>query len=202
MKPTRHNRRGMTLMELLVVTIILGLLMSLGLSIGSKMLTNADRKSTVATMAIVMGAIDTYYEHCGAYPPQKNAIRWDSDGDILIVNGNVAMVDPPPAGYSVNQYDYSDILLFMLKRCPASLKALSALGELDINEGAYCDAAFTDGFGMGMPILYNATGGLGGTPTLLSAGPDGKYKSGVSIMNQVGGSAAMGGDDDITSGSE
>ena len=202
MKMIRHSRRGMTLIELLVVTIILGLLMSLGLSVGSKLLTGADRRKTIATMAIIMGAIDTYYEQCGAYPPQVNEVQWNSDGSLRLDNGNMVPVTNSPPAYSANQYDYSDFLLLVLKRCPASLKALSALGEYDINAGAYCDTAFTDGFGMGMPLLYNAAGGLGGTPTLLSAGSDGKYKR-ASIQNQSGGSAQTGGkEDDITPGSE
>jgi prepilin-type N-terminal cleavage/methylation domain-containing protein len=200
MKMTRHNRRGMTLMELLVVTIILGLLMALGLGIGSTLLTKADRQKTIGTMAIVMGAIDTYYEQCGAYPPQRNAARNDSDGNIVMVDGKIVWNDPPPAAYGATQYDYSDFLLLMLKSCPASQKALSALDQQAMEEGAYSGSSFIDGFNL--PILYNATGGFGGTPKLLSAGPDGKYR-GVSIRNQVGGSAQMGGkDDDITSGSK
>jgi prepilin-type N-terminal cleavage/methylation domain-containing protein len=182
MKMTRHSRRGMTLIELLLVSIILGLIMSLGLSVGRKMLTGADRRKTIGTMAIVMGAIDVYYQQCGAYPPQQE----DASGNAPV--------------YGTNQYDYSDVLLEALKSCPASQKALSDLDQQAMNEGAYCGPAFIDGFNQ--PILYTATGGLGGRPRLLSAGPDGKYKS-VTIKNAVGGSAQMGGkDDDITSESK
>ena len=158
MKMTRHNRCGMTLMELLVVTIILGILMSLGLGIGSALLTKADRQKTIGTMAIVMGAIDIYYDQCGAYPPQA-----DEDGDV---------------------YEYSDYLLTTLKTCPAAQDALSALDQQAMNEGAECGYAFIDGFNL--PIRYDADGGLGGAPQLLSDGPDGK----------------PGGGDDITSESE
>ena len=183
MKMTRHSRRGMTLMELLVVTIILGLIMSLGLSVGSKLLTGADRRHTISTMAVIMGAIGTYYDQCGAYPPQAE----DASGTVPV--------------YSGNQYDYSDVLLEALKSCPASLKALSALEAQAFGEGAYAnEKLFLDGFNM--PILYTATGGFGGTPKLLSAGADGKYKS-ANIMNESGGSAQTGGkDDDITSESK
>jgi prepilin-type N-terminal cleavage/methylation domain-containing protein len=202
MKMTRHSRRGMTLMELLVVTIILGLIMSLGLSVGSKMLTRADRRKTIGTMAVVMAAIDAYYEQCGAYPMQSNRVEMDSEGEIREDNnGNIVMVASPPPAYGANQYDYSDFLLKMLKRCPASVKALSALGAESMNEGAYCGPSFVDGFNM--PLLYSPTGGLGGAPKLLSAGPDGKYKNGVSIKNESGGHAQMSNKkDDITSGSE
>jgi prepilin-type N-terminal cleavage/methylation domain-containing protein len=174
MKMTRHSRRGMTLIELLVVTIILGLIMSLGLSVGSKLLTGADRRKTIGTMAIVMGAIDVYYQQRGAYPPQE-----DADG---------------------KSYPYSDYLLTTLKTCPASQKALSALDQQAMNEGAECGYTFIDGYNL--PILYSATGGFGGTPKLLSAGADGKYKN-VSIENESGGSAQMSNkNDDITSGSK
>jgi prepilin-type N-terminal cleavage/methylation domain-containing protein len=153
---TRHNRRGMTLMELLVVTIILGLLMSLGLGIGSALLIKADRQKTIGTMAIVMGAIDVYYEQCGAYPPQKD------ENDVT--------------------YPYSDYLLTTLKLCPAAQKALSALDQQAMNEGAECGYAFIDGFNM--PIRYLATGGLGGAPQLSSAGPDGKYNNADDITSE------------------
>ena len=182
MKMTRHSRRGMTLIELLVVTIIIGLLMSLGLSVGSSLLTRADRRHTISTMAVVMGAIDAYYEQCGAYPPQENAAKRDGDGNIVMSGEKVVMLDPAPDPPGTD--DYSDFLLLMLKTCPASLKALSDLDQQAMNEGAECDYAFIDGFNL--PIRYNAIGGFGGTPKLSSAGPDGKYDN----------------DDDITSGSK
>lgn len=78
---TRHHartlsrlRRGFTLLELMVVLLIIGLLMSVAAYNFIGQGDTARRKTTVQSMRIIEGAIEQYQLNTGTYPPTIAAL--------------------------------------------------------------------------------------------------------------------------------
>ncbi|RRS10082.1 type II secretion system protein GspG [Pseudoalteromonas sp. J010] len=80
---TKHIHSGFTMMELLIVIVILGLLMSLVAPDFFKRLSSSERKIAAAQMASFETAIDTYRLDVGNYPKtlqelrSSDIARWD-----------------------------------------------------------------------------------------------------------------------------
>jgi prepilin-type N-terminal cleavage/methylation domain-containing protein len=132
-------RHAFSLIELLVVIAIIALLLTIGIGVGQKVMTAASVKTTKANMAIIMNAIETYYEDTGSYPSPEST---------------------PGSSDLYNNLRINSSALEKLASLPA--------------DAVYSDGTtgyFVDAFDK--EIEYSKTGGLGGTPVLLSAGPDG-----------------------------
>ncbi len=70
----RSARRGFTLLELMVVLLIIGLLMSVAAFNFIGQGDTARRKTTIQSMTIIDGAIKQYQLNTGAYPPTIAAL--------------------------------------------------------------------------------------------------------------------------------
>lgn len=74
-----YNRKGFTLIEMLIVIIILGLLASL---VGPKLFTKVDKARTMTAKAqieLLSAAIDTYRLDMGKFPKSLDEIRRSED---------------------------------------------------------------------------------------------------------------------------
>ena len=74
-----YNRKGFTLIEMLIVIIILGLLASL---VGPKLFTKVDKARTMTAKAqieMLSAAIDTYRLDMGKFPKSLDEIRRSED---------------------------------------------------------------------------------------------------------------------------
>lgn len=74
-----YNRKGFTLIEMLIVIIILGLLASL---VGPKLFTKVDKariQTTKAQIELLSAAIDTYRLDMGKFPKSLDEIRRSED---------------------------------------------------------------------------------------------------------------------------
>lgn len=67
-------RRGFTLLELMVVLLIIGLLMSVAAFNFIGQGETGRRKATMQSMVIIVGAIEQYQLNSGAYPPTIAAL--------------------------------------------------------------------------------------------------------------------------------
>ena len=70
---TPRRCRGFTLIELLIVIFILGILVALVVGAASYVFEEANRKNTAATQAILMDAIQTFFDENGNYPTENGA---------------------------------------------------------------------------------------------------------------------------------
>jgi type II secretory pathway pseudopilin PulG len=168
----------MTLVELLVVMFVLAILT--GLIVGvSRYLSGASyRQQTIATQAVVMGAIRTYRQARGVWPAELDPIpakptdhkSWGHD----------------MAGWLWSAVHRSRVLRDQLLDEPESAKDLSELRPSSLLALSAPQSAknqydpdshwkvFADGYGNAMD--YDETGSLDGRPVLISAGPDGSLK--------------------------
>ena len=141
----RGPRGGFTLVEMLTVLFIFGIVVSLVVGVSQYVRDRASRGETSSTQALVMQAVQAFYEENGAYP-------LDSIDD--------------PSTTNVNEGGVS--LLTALTDCEKSVEILRNLSSASLPSGG--DAAL-DAYGR--PMNYLQSGGLGGKPVLISAGPDG-----------------------------
>ncbi|WP_440054200.1 type II secretion system major pseudopilin GspG [Pseudoalteromonas sp. T1lg65] len=74
-KTVRHNQQGFTMMELLIVIVILGLLMSLVAPDFFKKLSSSERKIAAGQMSSFETAIDMYRLDVGNYPKTLQELR-------------------------------------------------------------------------------------------------------------------------------
>jgi prepilin-type N-terminal cleavage/methylation domain-containing protein len=163
--PTRRTG-GFTLIELLVVIMIIAILTAIGLAVGSKVMTAAAKKRTVANMKLIMHAVNIYQEEVGDISSSP------IDGNVLLnilhykespVPANLAdLIDPD---YVLDIWDAK--IKPIIEKLPE--KAFQDTDGDGVAEG------FVDGFEN--PLWFEPTGGLGGTPRLISAGPDGLFGS-------------------------
>ncbi|MCK4276722.1 MAG: type II secretion system protein, partial [Phycisphaerae bacterium] len=68
-----HRRSAFTLIELLVVIFILGILVTLVVSISGYILDKANRDQTLANQKVILTAIGAYHDIAGDYPPDTDA---------------------------------------------------------------------------------------------------------------------------------
>ena len=154
--PLAHCRfpTGFTLIELLVVIFIIAILVTLAVGIGKYVYDEAGRKQTQATQAIVMQAIDVFYELTGDYPDDTAA---GGGGD----NSTEALV------YRLRGEEFLATEAALKDRVQKRVRDKL----LELPEDALVNNTIRDGFEE--PMRYEAAGGLGGRPVLISKGPDG-----------------------------
>ena len=68
----RPRQRGFTLVELIVAVAIMAILVTLVVGVSKHVRAEAARKATASTQAILMDAIQEYFEQKGGYPPQSS----------------------------------------------------------------------------------------------------------------------------------
>ena len=152
--PAVRKRRtiGFTLIELLVVIMILSIIVALVVSVGPRVFGEAGDQTTRSTQAIIVEAIDAYYDSEEDYPKE---------------------LGPPPAAPEpfdtvANRYARSWHLYDQLTKVKASRELIAKLPEEATKENV-----FLDGFGWVMD--YSDDQALGGRPLLTSAGHDNDF---------------------------
>lgn len=172
----RAQSRGFTLVEILVVILILGILVSLVVGVGRYVMQDADRRKTSSIQSILIHAVNVYREQKGAYPTQL------ADADIT---ANPRPTDPSFygsrfAGSTADAMWAAALRMTnLLDQLAADPKAVAILQKLP-PEAIYCPTQpFLGTTGQhkvardayDMPMDYRAAG-AGGAPVIISGGPD------------------------------
>lgn len=172
-----RNCFAFTLIEILVVIVIITILLGIGVGVVVFAKGHAKKQNTIATMKIVMNAIDAFHEqnypdYPDDAPPPNNRFYRYSDG----LHGDLFEItyDPPinPTNFyfateSVGKEKLADLDQDVFKVVPVPRPS----------ENDRAVPAFLDGYGKVM--LYSPIGGLGGRPVLISAGNDEKFGPGI-----------------------
>ncbi len=176
---TRSRKAGaFTLVELLVVIGILAVLASLITGVTVYVMDKANREQTLSNQQVIINAVDRYYEIMGSYPPD-DTVGNNVDKIILAT----IPTDPNEAsGFILLHFlafptdsIETDELSARLQARMAKINKSSAAVLLELPEDAMDPAGFKDAYGNYMS--YDMTGGLGGTPVVISPGPDGKFSA-------------------------
>ncbi len=168
---TSHRRSAFTLIELLVVIFILGILVTLVVSISGYILDKSNRDQTLANQKVILTAIGAFHDVMGDYPLDQDLVLPDAPtlppeqltGWVLLqyLNGTRAL-HPPIT---------SDMVAMRIR--DATGKCLLNLPADAFGEGLFY--GFKDAYGQYME--YSSAGGLGGRPAIISAGPDGRFNT-------------------------
>jgi type II secretory pathway pseudopilin PulG len=149
------------MIELLVVMFILAVLVALVASVGGYVMRSANEKETATIQAVLMDAIQAWHDKDTStpkqYPPDRTGPTYVPDASAGILMDYLEGRSPPSSTNTPQVRAATEILLKLPKEAwggPAS--------------GPVRDS-------WGVPMRYHATGGLGGRPVIISAGPDGKF---------------------------
>jgi prepilin-type N-terminal cleavage/methylation domain-containing protein len=146
----RHGR-GFTLIELLVVIAIMAILATLVVGVGSYVRAKGLEDETRGRMRIIMVSIEAYRDARGTYPVPN------ADPNALLDDETIPSdLYKALTGLTVSRD--------ALKELPTD-----AIGTSKTD----AELVFFDAFGVMM--AYKPKGGPGGTPVLISAGPDGDF---------------------------
>lgn len=156
---------GFTLIELMVVIMIISILTAIGLSVGGKVLSAADRKKTAAHMQIIMHAINIYQEEIGEYPKQ-NANNSFEGNVLLDIFRYGKSPRPTPPNLIYENSTWNDKIKPIIDKLPDNAFE---------KESDSVATGFIDGYGS--LLRFEPVGGLGGTPRLVSAGLDKNFNN-------------------------
>lgn len=165
---TKLRNKGFTLAELLIAIGIIALLVTIGVVAGGKMFRYANEKKTYAIMEMLNNAILAYQEDLGEYPSITGTAT--DQNEYQTTKGSNSDESLP---YFLISNSFAQE---RLKDLPE--EAFSDDFETDTTDGVIDDV--TGGFvdAWGNPFLYSPEGGMGRTPVIVSAGPDGKVWDG------------------------
>lgn len=91
-----NNKKGFTLVELMIVVVIIGILISVAVPVYSNVTNNAERRAVEANLRILDGAIIMYYADKNKYP---NSIDELED----YIQGNIDGLGPGTASYILDE---------------------------------------------------------------------------------------------------
>jgi len=155
-RPVPAGAAGFTLIEILIVLFIFGVLLTLAVNVARYVYDEAARKETQSTQAIVISAIQAFYDVTDDYPDDGGDPQASGKSLLKELNGEDIS----------NRFD-SDLEKRIVKA------TRDILLKLPLDAFKVGDEAIRDSFGRKM--RYDKAGGLGGVPALISAGPDGDF---------------------------
>ena len=152
----RLNRPGFTLIELMIVIFILAVLVAIVVSVSGYVTRNANEKETAATQALLINAIQAWRD--------KNTDKTTNNG--YPANPSVT----PPVPSLINQLTVVNTNPPIITEAMTKA-ATEILLKLPKEAWPTPNSEVLDAWGR--PMQYLSAGGLGGTPVIISRGPDG-----------------------------
>ncbi len=187
----RRTNKAFTLVELLVVIAVIAILVTIIIGVARKVSGTRQGERTRITMTQIMDAIEVFQL---ANPDHRPPADWFNPPVPAIDSNN----PNDPTGSTVDPnwraYNHGGYLLRQLAtnaqskaKVPTDTNSFAVTATSNLNgranfdddpavvlNGPYTDTrAFIDGYGKFMDYL--PAGGVGGTPLLISAGPDGQF---------------------------
>ena len=158
----RTGRPGaFTMIELLVVMFILAVLVALVASVGGYVMRSANERETAAIQAILMDAIQAWHDKANSTDPTTTAKGY------------------PKEDFDTQKSEMQNLMTQLTSSLvypPASRAARNILLKLPKEAwSGGTDEPVKDRWGKSMK--YKDTGGLGGRPVIISAGPDGNFNT-------------------------
>ncbi|MFQ5825692.1 MAG: type IV pilin protein [bacterium] len=101
MKNLFHERRGFTLVELMITVVIVGILAAVAIPIYQAQVKRAKASEADAALGTIRTALRVYYAENGAYPVKSSATRVDSIG--VDINAS----DLTGKYFSISNYTYT-----------------------------------------------------------------------------------------------
>ncbi len=171
------SRPGFSLIELLVAIGIISVLIVIGIGVGMKVLGQSKDKATKANMAIIMNAIDTYYDEFDEYPGDTPTL---GAGQTRTFHEFTDKDTDPSA--SMELWGYLRRPNYTPPKSRDKIKGLpnnviENKNDIDAGDDDIARITFDLVDSYGNVMLYSPNSGLGGTPVIFSAGPDGKFGS-------------------------
>ncbi len=172
-------KSAFTLVELLVVIFIIAILVSLVVGVATYVMDESAIKETEITQAMTMVVLNSFYELYNKYPADREDPSGSYDTDdssrVLLKYLTGILEDDDDLEYLTGQPTSTQA-----ERDAEGKKIRDALSDslLKLPEDAFIAGSpsrILDGWGKDM--RYQKDGGFGGTPVLISDGPDQSYPS-------------------------
>lgn len=187
--------RGFTLVEMLIVISILVILVAMIISVANAVKVGGAEQQVRGYLGVLMSQVNSYHDLTGKYPahwPGYDPNAWNAGDNtvrtnIARLNCGVLMCGTGgllPAGGTLKATggleSIDAVYTALRENIPSSLLEPPAgtanpTGDLDGPGPGGAGIPFrylNDGFGDHMPFNYLSNGGPGGTPVIISAGPD------------------------------
>lgn len=162
--PASPRPNAFTLIELLVAIFIIAILISLVVAVAGYVYDEAARKQTQSIQNLTMRAVEAYYELIEEYPADPNDLTGTPDPNAVVM----MLLNQLQARILTTDSTQLENLKKRIKKATGPLLLELPSDALDLNNDTIRDA-------FGNPMEYYRTGGLGGRPVLVSAGPDGLF---------------------------
>jgi prepilin-type N-terminal cleavage/methylation domain-containing protein len=178
----KQNKKGLTLVEILMAIAIVAVLSAGLYMVGSRVETQAKIKQTQSIIEMLSAALEQYRDANSCFPfVADNTFKRQPDLESKL-NGVVSVSTGVPADYD-DHYASDDALYYYLNRIPASKKIIGTINSslitnkdymkreyfITISGTTYPLLHFIDAWGMPFRYTY-ATGD--NFPVITSAGPD------------------------------
>lgn len=183
----RATGRAFTLIEMMIVIALIGILVALVVGVGGAVQGKAAELETRAVLKAIQGAIETYTDTYGSPPAQ--AVDWTtSDGENLRNETGTT-----PSGHIRGLRANTGVLVAQLRRDNKARQQLEELSKDLFVTSRFSPDPVDDPDAMveltyildpfGTEVDYQANGGVGGTPVLISAGPNRLWGDGDDVRS-------------------